>query len=611
MSDDQTTPNDNSDSNSDSSEQRSSERRDPELARLFGAQSVPDHGASFWSDLSTQLRAETNGGPVATSVSDQTGADAGSQPDTDTDLGTTVIDLDQQRNDRRRRRSLVLSLAAAVLVVVASVGVFSALADRDTADNNTVADEGPDDTSQPDDPESMDEPVGTDDETGQAENEGNGETGTPDQRDSTDRPTIANPFPAIDYTKSVEVLNLGSGEAIGTTPDGSAILVVDQYLEQPAAGCEGAPLLMLYGQDVATGMRRPLLPEGMTVETGGLRFLFADFTRPLDGGQTDVFWTDFCDGVPNQTWLATMLPNGAITGPTAIESGSSEDPFGSGLVSSDAADGRISNDISYRLQQQDQTLGVQPTDSASDELWIYSEEMPSSWNAAFTPAGDAVVVNDGEQTVFWRYQTDDRFTIPTGEVATYRFGRSGEYVFLNYLSAEFSFAVLNFGDGPAPSVQTQSGCSGDTDLGELQTQDRLPPAVAETLAAIDAAAALCDWTALVSLTDDSFLLGFGGGTPSSDWPAAEAAGETPMRNLRMLLRSPVVKTGEGQDTAYVLPAISTKSCEEHTDEDRASLETLGYSDEQMAADCEIFGGYAGLRTRFSEAGDWLFLVSGD
>lgn len=586
------------------------EYRDPDLARLL-AGPIPDHQPSFWDELSTRITTESNGGPV-TPTTLQTEIPAEST----TEQEGGIIDLDLSRSNRRTRRSLTIGLAAALLVVFGSVGLFAALSANGDGDaSNDVATEGPDNSIQNDpivDDDPNDEADERRDESGQPD--GDPALGTPDDAgpDLAKGSLPDSPSQAVVYNDSVEVVNLGTGEALGTTPDGSAILVVDEYREQPNLGCEGVPELMLYGQDVTTGDRRPLMPEGMTVATGGMRLVFADEMALLNGRPTAIYWTDFCDGVRNPTWSAVMAPDGTITNPQ-LEAEPASDYFAAIDQGELAPSVATLPGPSYAIQRIGQTIEVASTDPSNPGTWVYGSDVTDRSTMAVGPAGDVVVINEGERTVIWRFRTDERWIIPTGEVFDYQFGRGGEYLFLNYLFPEPAIGLLNFSGGPAPvyHVEVELPCSGEVDLGELQTQDRLPPALAEVLASIDEAAANCDWVALTTLAGESFLFGLGGENPASAWPMAQAQGLEPALELRLLLRTPVARIDGRDGPLFIWPAAATKSCEELTAEDRASLLTLGIDDEELAGHCDDFSSYVGIRTGFSETGEWQYLVSGD
>jgi hypothetical protein len=134
----------------------------------------------------------------------------------------------------------------------------------------------------------------------------------------------------------------------------------------------------------------------------------------------------------------------------------------------------------------------------------------------------------------------------------------------------------------------------------------LPPAVAETHAALLAAADAGDYEALRPLLPESgfsYTFGLPGqGGPIAYWQRLEdESGESPIEILGRLLRMPYTLSGG----MYVWPFAYDKQQEELTDHER---EILG----ELADDYSGAGsGYLGWRAGIEPDGTWRFFIAGD
>ena len=132
----------------------------------------------------------------------------------------------------------------------------------------------------------------------------------------------------------------------------------------------------------------------------------------------------------------------------------------------------------------------------------------------------------------------------------------------------------------------------------------LPDPVAETRAAILAAAEAGDYDALAALAGDEFHYSFGGpleGGPAAYWRAAEENGERPLEALAAILRLPYALASG----LYVWPFAHGSDPSQFTEYERGLL-------------AEIPGGapvrpegYLGWRAGISPDGEWRFYVAGD
>jgi hypothetical protein len=156
-----------------------------------------------------------------------------------------------------------------------------------------------------------------------------------------------------------------------------------------------------------------------------------------------------------------------------------------------------------------------------------------------------------------------------------------------------------------------ASCSAADHRGEPEPQEGLPPAVAETRAAIVAAAAACDIDRLVELAADPFTYSFGDGGAFGDFlRRQEAAGRQPLHHLVELLDRPVGTVEVEGRMQYVWPsAFAADDWDAVSEADREALKPL-YDEEDFASFAE-FGGYLGYRVGIEADGRWVFFVAGD
>ena len=165
---------------------------------------------------------------------------------------------------------------------------------------------------------------------------------------------------------------------------------------------------------------------------------------------------------------------------------------------------------------------------------------------------------------------------------------------------------------PTSSTTTEpaEACSAAA-LSNTATDDQaeLPPAVAETRAAIIEAAVACDLDRLEELSvegDGQFSYSFGATSPeglADHLREREAEGEEIVRILVETLRLPYVS--EAGTVAW--PSAHQQSPSES---DWDALRTL-YRDEEVDAWRSGGSGFLGYRVGITEAGDWQFFIAGD
>ncbi|HET9772111.1 MAG TPA: hypothetical protein VFS16_14555, partial [Acidimicrobiia bacterium] len=124
--------------------------RDAELGAALSGLPVPDHGPTFWADLSTRLQGEN---PVSNPIGPATDAGPAESVTAPPTTETTPISLDRQRARRATRRgrtgrSLGAAAAAVTLVVVAA-GAVAVIRDDGSTDRQVQTADRPTGTSQP------------------------------------------------------------------------------------------------------------------------------------------------------------------------------------------------------------------------------------------------------------------------------------------------------------------------------------------------------------------------------------------------------------------------------------------------------------------------------
>lgn len=607
------------------------ESRDDQLAARLNADQVPNHGPTFWSDLQASLDAEAsatavrnNGAATPTVVAqspteqpsvlfpeeDQTQpileqAPVSDEPTVHQDMGN-VISLSER--PRRSRVPMVLTAAAAVLVMaVAAAALIARMDDAtsvETADENIVAD-GDDEDDAGEDGDGSAPAVSDADE---APDDASSET---DEDAAPGDPTAVH---AADYNP-VATTTIGTGRLVGFTPDQSGVLVLDDS-PSGALGCEGAVVLELFVQNLATGARTGALPAGTTIETGGLDFRFGD---PA-GGAGPVTFVEYCDGFAGGGWSGTIASDGTIGDIQSIEVDESGRPVGAEYdpTGIDSAAKAFTPDESAAVYSEEGRVWVEALDGS--ESWNAPEEMVA-FDATFDPSGQVVVAINGDQLFVWNYRLGEVVEHPFNGGFSPVFNQAGTQLAVERFADDgfLYIDVVTFNDGTpptptAPTTPAVSDCSGDTGLAPLTAASLeaagVPAAVAQTVAAVDEAAANCDWSVLASITSADFTASFGGIEAIELWTDGENNGTGYMGPLRQVLRQPFAVL-EGDGDIYNWPAVFASSCDSLTDEDQQSLADLGYTDEDLAEDCAFLGSYAGFRAGFDASGNWLYFVAGD
>lgn len=608
----------------------SDEYRDGELAAHLNAERVPQHAPSFWSDLQNTIDAEAgdqslNGArrpsasplesdadPVASPTTDPTvemalvlgqgGPDAAAQLPTDEMIN--VIPLSGRR--ARTRVPLVLSAAAVLLLAIAAVALLSR---SDDATSIQSADEDGQETTELTEPEPE-----TDLSEDSAAPE---ETADPDEDASS---TIIEDLPELpaDYFGASATTAIGTGSFVDFSPDGSSVLLLVD-VDTGETGCEGAPLLQLVSQSLATGERVAAWPAGATIETGGIEVRVVD----PDAAGGEVYLTEYCDGSRGATWEATMAPNGVVSDLVEIEAEGLSDPFTtSGLPTAEAVGARaLAPWQPFGAFIEEQQLTVRRLGDSEDE-WTAPAEIVAT-DVVWDPSGQVLAVTSTDGVWFWNFRTDESMLVPSSTTYwTADFDRSGTQLALVASDERglLDISIMTFGEAPVPAEHTRTetpavSCSGSVELAPLDIDELVASGVAVPVAqkavAVDAAAATCDWDGLAELTGPDFVASFGGDDPIEIWQEAEDSNGV-MDTLRVVLRQPLSVNTEGEQPLYTWPAVFARGgCADYTDDDRQSLRNLGYSGADITAECDAAGGYQGYRTGFDGDGNWLLFVAGD
>jgi len=150
---------------------------------------------------------------------------------------------------------------------------------------------------------------------------------------------------------------------------------------------------------------------------------------------------------------------------------------------------------------------------------------------------------------------------------------------------------------------------------EAQRCGELPPAVAQTKAAIRDAAAARDYAALAKLADPAtFTYSFGdGGDPVAYWTSVDGEG-TDIRATIAALLDMSCATFPGDETGpyYEWPAAAEIPYAELTEDEVAALQKLyeGKLEDQYIEGPEV-GYYVGWRLLITADGRWDAFVAGD
>jgi hypothetical protein len=176
------------------------------------------------------------------------------------------------------------------------------------------------------------------------------------------------------------------------------------------------------------------------------------------------------------------------------------------------------------------------------------------------------------------------------------------------LAAALALAGCAGGDTETVSVtqtETETATETETVTETVAEPVGLPPEVAETHAALLAAAESGDYEALRPLIpDDGFSYTFGlpsEGGPIEYWQQVEAdSGESPIEILARILRLPYTLSAG----RYVWPFAYDKSEDELTDYERELLGDLAFYSGAGS-------GYLGWRAGIEPDGTWRFFIAGD
>lgn len=141
-----------------------------------------------------------------------------------------------------------------------------------------------------------------DDDTGVIDNGSSTVTTAPE---ATVTPTTAVP---VDYTKVAPPETIGTGVVVGTSRDGSAVLVEEEDPSFPEPGCEGQPAPVIF--------RLPV--------TGGNRELLATKAQPVRGlveraAGAKVVLIDGCEGFLSELYVGTDTPDGHLGQMTEVD----------------------------------------------------------------------------------------------------------------------------------------------------------------------------------------------------------------------------------------------------------------------------------------------------
>ena len=165
----------------------------------------------------------------------------------------------------------------------------------------------------------------------------------------------------------------------------------------------------------------------------------------------------------------------------------------------------------------------------------------------------------------------------------------------------------------SPGVTGATGSSAPTGL--AGPVEELPNAVLATRDAISIAAASRDFQALQALIDpDRFSYDFDDGSnPVPIWREDPSVLDTLVAILRMPFttnREVYPDVAETSPTVYIWPWLMASDLADLSPDEKAMLEQLGITAQEVRDMLDAFGGYAGPRTGIAEDGTWLFYTIG-
>ncbi|MEL6980833.1 MAG: hypothetical protein AAFO29_00250 [Actinomycetota bacterium] len=606
------------------------EYRDPELVRRFEREAPPQHGPGFWSELEARLAPASAGTEPAAGRGTEPGHPDG--PDDTDDSPTTLlgpavaepIELVPGSTGTRWGTGRWLAVAAATIAVV-GLGGAALITQGQTSSPVESAAPNPDVEPSDDDASLDQEATASSTVTTAAPR-----TTTTMAVTSTTVATTVVDQPVDYFGDAAQVTSIGSGRAMAFSPDGSALLVLDDA-PGVTSGCEGAELLALYSQDLATGERRPAMGPDARIETGGLDLRIDPFgATPDEVGTRPIYGQEWCDGELSGRWRGVLARDGQISMLDPVEAGSSDDPFaaeasaGSGggpvLVSPDGSHALALTEIGPQIVSID---GDRPADDAgggsgsddsgdADVVSLPDDVTIGVVTAgAWSPDGQAVALSAEGVLLLWSPWTGERQRFDADPANELLFDPSGGRL---ALVGSGRVTVLTFGDRSEP-VPATPRCSGAIEFDPLTASalagQRLPAEVADTVVAIDAAAATCDWDSLAKLAPDDFIASLGGGDPVELWERSETEGGSPMWYLRTLFRQPNVVTTIEDGAVHLWPAIHQDDDCTLDEAERASAIALGLDPTAAEESCVAIGGYAGYRTTIGADGVWRSFLAGD
>lgn len=598
------------------------EYRDPELVRRFEREVPPQHGPGFWTELESRLTSSADRSAGGTD-----GADSAPDGDLGTDdhedapstlLGPSVtepIPLVPSSAGPRWGTGRWLAVAAATIAVV---GLGGAVLIGQSRSSSPVESAAPTPGVESDDDEAA---VGQDAAVSSTVTTRPPMTTTTAPASTTSLATSAVDQPVDYFDDAVRVDSIGPGQALAFSPDGSALLVLDDA-PGVAGGCEGAELLALYTQDLATGERRPAMGTEARIETGGLDLLVDPFgATPDEVGTRPIYGQEWCDGEVGQRWRGTLTSDGQITMAEPIEVGGADDPFvasadsGSSLIVA-SPDGRhllTLSEVGVQVVEVDGEAGADDDPAEGTVVATAPDDLVTGpvTAGAWSPDGQAVALGTMDSLLLWNPWTGASQRFDADPARDVLFDPSGGRL---AVAGGDSIVVLTFGSRPVP-VPAGPRCSGRFDVAALTAErlakQGLSAAAADTVLAIDTAAAICDWAALDLLAPDDFIASFGGGDPVELWQREEAEGGSPMWYLRTLFRQPHVVTTVEDGTVHLWPAIHQDDDCTLDDQERAIAIALGLDPTAAEESCVTIGGYAGYRTTIGADGIWRAFLAGD
>ena len=218
--------------------------------------------------------------------------------------------------------------------------------------------------------------------------------------------------------------------------------------------------------------------------------------------------------------------------------------------------------------------------------------------------GDLVTVSDlgtGQRVVFTPSDPGDQYRLvfdaSDGEVTSFRAGRA------NLIDGPS-------GDcGPTPDVGLINPGISDAACNQLgidSVSASLPPEVAATARALQEAARECNVDRLITFAGSELVASIIGGT----FEEVHADDGRAISSLAWLMSfEPAIQSDGAGGELYVWPRAFTVDWADVTDEMKAELRQLGYTEQDYPFFDEI--GFFGLRTAIDTTGRWVYFLEGD